>query len=674
MTIYTKLIKRFLLLALFTSFFVPFQNATSQVAIDPPKHIHTSTHRKPVICGFLDNGKWMAGRIRPKDGQFVVLRRRIKNVNRRLRQLPAHAPTLRRQRLERRLGNLRRLNRRSMRTTCRHLATPLPAPEQESNIKLFKDASTIVYDHSIDVLNTLGAASNQAFTASAAEVSGKHGGKATVTGDIANQHRQGIIDFNQFLNRMGFPKFSDGTIAYDLDITDSAITGTLSADALSVLLNGNANDVAIEALYNLYHEAGLWRGNVRGEITIGEETEEFDIDYDAPILVAVEAIPLNTNGVESPAKNVQAGSKVRLRLWANSNAPVNWVNISWDSPAGNLQGGGSGESYCGLNTCPQPVPSRWFAEGDRGYWLWYRDFDISSFQAPGEYVWTVSVKNAAELTSSVLEAKIEVLNENYSDGDPEIVDILLSTSGTQSGTGATTTLVLLVSSPSPPNWLNRSFNGPLGNLHGGGSGQSFNNCSPYLNDGSHICFGHSQEHWFTEFGDTLSQWSPNGAYYYSNISVKNEADKTSTDFGGVLSFNVTNNLVATTPIITSIEPVYFFAGDWQPLNNNCLEAGSMPDPLQVGLIITANSNAPVSWIDKMFEGPSGNLSGGGSGVTFTEIAAGSWRYLQTENIAAPEFAPKGEYYWHNMAVRNEGEKSSAIYGGSLSFELKTNCP
>ena len=560
---------------------------------------------------------------------------------------------------------------------------PLPTPTSSGSIQLNRDASTIIFDNSFDVLRAVangGAVkgSSLRMLSDDADVPGRKGGRAKVSGAFTGNDRNGVIDFEGFLNRLGFPMFESGTILYDLVLESSSITGTLSATNLRIVIQGVVRKVSFNATYNLALEGGLWKGGAQGTVSVDDQEESFNIDYDTPILLAIEAIPLNKKGEEVPGTTVDAGNKVRVRLWANSNSPVNWVNSRWESPSKNLEGGGSSQRYCRYGKCSD-LPSEWtFAEGDIGYWIWYRDYPISTFQEPGEYSWEMSVKNAAELTSRSLTATIEVRNSSYTAEKPKIVGIRLATSGISSGTGATSTVTILAQSTSPVSWLNRSFQGPSGNIYGGGSSFSFESCAAYLDSVGHICRGRDAEHYFTSFTDTISRWAPNGRYSYDTISVENAAKLTSVDYDGDLSFIVENNLTANTPEIVSIDVVSYIQGQdplisGTPLNGICLVAGAVSDPFLMAVIITATSNAPVNWINASFYGPLGNLMGGGFGASFTEVSPGVWRYAMLSSLQSPMHAPKGTYYWQDISVKNEGAKSSTAYGGGLSFQLKTSC-
>jgi hypothetical protein len=587
-----------------------------------------------ATCGKV-RGRWTAGSV--ARGRFVPSSCAIDSVKKRISR-SANART--RKALKKRLKSLEVRYSRD-KGICK-AGRPLPASNSFGSIQLANDASTIVFDNTFDVLKSVAKGSSARSSqvrglSDEVEVPGRKEGKARISGAYTGNERNGIIDFQGFLNRLGFPTFESGTILYNLEVLPSSISGTLSASNLRIAVQGAIRQVSFDTTYTLVLENEVWSGGIKGKIFVDGEEHEIDINYDTPILLAIEAIPLNSQGGELPGTSVDAGNKVRVRLWVNSNAPVNWVNSSWESPSKNLEGGGSGQRYCRSGSCPE-IPGEWtFAERDMGYWIWYRDYSITEFQESGEYSWSMSVRNAAQLTSRTLRTTIQVRNDDYKAEKPEIRDIRLATSGTSSGVGATSTVTILAQSSSPVAWLNRNFEGPAGNIYGGGSGFSFQNCAEYVGAVDHICNGRDSSHYFTSFTDTISRWAPNGLYSYYEIWVENQAQLRSNSYTGNLSFTISNNPVAETPSITSVEMVSYNDGEdpltsGQPLNGACKVVSNISDPFRVALIITAASNAPVSWINSSFYGPLGNLSGGGFGASFTEIGSGEWRYVMTSYI------------------------------------------
>src|SRR5215210_3138133 len=67
----------------------------------------------------------------------------------------------------------------------------------------------------------------------------------------------------------------------------------------------------------------------------------------------------------------------------------------------------------------------------------------------------------------------------------------------------------------------------------------------------------------------------------------------------------------------------------------------------------------ISWLHSSFDGPNGNIYGGGRGVTFTQVSDGVWLYLLTQHISP--WSPSGEYRFSEISVGNEGQLGSADY-------------
>jgi hypothetical protein len=61
----------------------------------------------------------------------------------------------------------------------------------------------------------------------------------------------------------------------------------------------------------------------------------------------------------------------------------------------------------------------------------------------------------------------------------------------------------------------------------------------------------------------------------------------------------------------------------------------------VTLTVIAKSNAPVNWLSSRLDGPNGNIYGGGSGVTFTNVGDDLWKYVRSHTIS--EWDPSGTY-------------------------------
>ena len=87
----------------------------------------------------------------------------------------------------------------------------------------------------------------------------------------------------------------------------------------------------------------------------------------------------------------------------------------------------------------------------------------------------------------------------------------------------------------------------------------------------------------------------------------------------------------------------------------------------ITLTIVATSQSPVNWLNGSFNGPAGNLWGGGSGVPFTEISPGTWRYSRTDTIDV--FAPSGTYSYTNLSVENQAQLTSTVWPNPVNVSV-----
>jgi len=222
------------------------------------------------------------------------------------------------------------------------------------------------------------------------------------------------------------------------------------------------------------------------------------------------------------------------------------------------------------------------------------------------------------------------------DGKPVITEVAVAP--TTLANGGTFTFTITASSDAPVNWVNRSFHGPSGTISGGGSGVRFTEVSSGV--------------WKYSRTYAVSEWEPSGRYFFKGISVHNEAKLTSDPWAGEVVVTVSNDRPRTKPVITDVTVT--------------------PDTLTGGgtikLTITVSSDAPVNWLSRSFIGPSGTISGGGSGVRFEEISSGVWRYSRTRSIS--EWAPSGRYYFKGISVCNEAKLTSDEWKGDLSVTVE----
>ena len=110
---------------------------------------------------------------------------------------------------------------------------------------------------------------------------------------------------------------------------------------------------------------------------------------------------------------------------------------------------------------------------------------------------------------------------------PVLESVTLSTNHLQNGGSITVTVIAV--SESPVNWINRSLDGPNGNIYGGGG-----SWPPWTDLGNN--------RWQCQWIDEISSWAPSGEYVYRYISVENEAQLES----GVwpdLSFSARNRII-----------------------------------------------------------------------------------------------------------------------------------
>lgn len=206
--------------------------------------------------------------------------------------------------------------------------------------------------------------------------------------------------------------------------------------------------------------------------------------------------------------------------------------------------------------------------------------------------------------------------------------------------GVEINLTIQAESEKKVNWLNSSFEGPSGNIYGGGRGLTFTNVGTNL--------------WEYQEHDFISKWAPSGTYYYSNISVENADDKVSDIWDKEVSFTHSSNFIATKPVVTSVT----------------LSTEKLESETKVTFTIVATSNAPVNWINSSFYGPNGNVYGGGNGRTFTEKSSGVWELIWVDTISNTE--PNGEYYYENVSVENAGYLKSDNWVGELKVIVNNN--
>jgi len=104
----------------------------------------------------------------------------------------------------------------------------------------------------------------------------------------------------------------------------------------------------------------------------------------------------------------------------------------------------------------------------------------------------------------------------------------------------------------------------------------------------------------------------------------------------------------------------FFAQTQVPvIQSVTLSTYEVVDGGSVTVTVTANSNAPVNWINRSLYGPGGNFYGGGSGVQFVEVSPNVWQYSWTDNFSP--WVTSGTYTYSGISVQNEGQLSSDVW-------------
>lgn len=177
----------------------------------------------------------------------------------------------------------------------------------------------------------------------------------------------------------------------------------------------------------------------------------------------------------------------------------------------------------------------------------------------------------------------------------------------------------------PVTWLNRSLNGPRGNIYSSGSSWAFEQTSPNV--------------WTTSWSENISPWAPSGEYSLSGVSVRNTAELTSED-APPITFIVTNSKVSNGPSIESVL-----------LSSHRISPGG-----SIKIAIRACSRAPVNWLDRSLGGPRGSLYGGSSTAPFLEVEPNIWLLEWTESFSV--WAPTGQYVLSKLRVKNEAELQS----------------
>ena len=313
------------------------------------------------------------------------------------------------------------------------------------------------------------------------------------------------------------------------------------------------------------------------------------------------------------------GGTFTLTVIASSTTRVDWFTEIFEGPNGNIQGGGS---------------NHFFVETSPGTWELTKEYSILPTAPSGLYYFTyMTVQNEALLESDPWPGPYpEITVTNSAAATTPVLSSVTATGSTAGGgfdinDGGEITLTVLADSNVPVNWFNGSFDGPNGNIWGGGGGAFFTQ--------------DANGFWTYSRVETISPWAPSGTYTFSNLSVQNEGMLTSDPWPVPVEVQVNNTQVAQIPVITDLYT----------------DVSTVTGSGTINLTVVVESNAPVNWFQGRFEGPTGNIWGGGGTAFFVETSLGVWEYTYTDTLLPDN--PTGSYIYSDIRVRNEGDLESA---------------
>lgn len=355
----------------------------------------------------------------------------------------------------------------------------------------------------------------------------------------------------------------------------------------------------------------------------------------------------------------------------------NWLNLTHDGPNGNITGGGAGHTFiqCTLANVADSAHIC-FDETIENYYA-TQSFTISQWAPNGTYSFQMSVQDSMFLTSEIYIGPTYTITNHVAATAPTITSIsMVPDAGLTAGLGGNVLVKILVQSTAPPNFLEKNLSRPdTSMIYGGGSGVTFDNCSPYTGSAGHICDTMTSDHWFYSFTDTINPYQQNGTYSYSGIRVQNSAMLNSNYYASSLNFTVSGNTAASVPTILGQD--VFYAFDDSPFSNgityfntSCVRPEG--SALQLGIDLKVNSNVDINWINYMMNGPSGVIAGGGSGITGTYFGSDIYQVEYELSVPAVTGAPRGNYVWNNVNVKNLGDLQSSSVSG-LTFNLQDSC-
>ena len=348
--------------------------------------------------------------------------------------------------------------------------------------------------------------------------------------------------------------------------------------------------------------------------TIDSITYSVDRDVNCPRI---------TN-VEVSQTEVEGGTNLSIRIVAESRMAVNWLDLCLESPNGNIYGGGSGAE---------------FTEISSGVWEHVHTDFISDYMPNGEYRYScIRVENSGSYQSEYWfdEPTITITTHNSTMSKPVIANITLTTEKVANGTNLIFKIV--ATSDAPVDFLYSSLDGPNGNVYGGGSGVNFSEISSGV--------------WEYTRTDFISEWMPNGEYYYSNIAVENAANLKSDTWTGEVKATITGHREGiTNPVINSVT-----------LTQQQVTGGT-----NLIVKVVATSNAPVNWLTICLDSPNGSVYGGGSGAVFTEISTGVYEHTRTDFISSDY--PAGTYSYHCIQVENAANLASETWSQTVETTI-----
>jgi hypothetical protein len=218
------------------------------------------------------------------------------------------------------------------------------------------------------------------------------------------------------------------------------------------------------------------------------------------------------------------------------------------------------------------------------------------------------------------------------DDVPVLQSVTLSSYHISDG-GAVTVTVTAVSI-SPVDLINRSLDGPNGNIYDGGG-----TWPPWSQINSNT--------WQCQWSDEISPWAPSGEYVYSGISCENEAQLESATWSNLV-FTVDNPIQATSPVLQSVT----------------LSTAHIQNGGSVTVTVTAVSSAPVDLINRSLDGPNGNIyDGGGTWPPWSQINSNTWQCQWTDDISS--WAPSGEYVYSGISCESEAQLESATWSNLI---------